>query len=135
MSASSQMTNQQKQDFPVDAILGPAESLRGGKNLQDQIADAPVAAFHVPTIQWDGYATSIAQQLAFGALSNARVEAMLAVQNGLFRQVLDVLGSMQNGVQLDIDYDRLEAAVDKAVADAMPTDFPEYELTRKDGAK
>lgn len=135
MSASSQMTNQQKQDFPVDAILGPAESLRGGKNLQDQIADAPVDAFHVPTIQWDGYATSMAQQAAFGALSNARVEAMLAIQNGLFRQVLDVLGSMQNGVQIDIDYDRLEAAVDKAVADAMPTNFPEYELTRKDGAK
>lgn len=141
MGISESMNNQQKQDFVPDAIVSGGESMRNGESLEVQIAFAPERALAAPLITgWpDGnggtYSTSVLQQLAYGAQSNARVEALLAVQNGLFRQVLDALGSMQNGVQIDIDYARLEAAVDKAVADAMPTEFPEYELTKKEAAK
>lgn len=124
MTISSTMTNQQKQDFPVDAILGPAESLRGGKNLQDQIADAPLDAFHVPTIQWEGYATSMAQQLAYNAQGIGRIETRQAAQQELLQQIVNALSS---GVDLQIDYDRIDASI-KA---AMP-ELPEYELTQKE---
>ena len=107
-----------------DAIFNGGSSMRGGKNLQDQIADAPVNAFHVPTIQWEGYATSMAQQAAFGAQADARQEAMLAAQLELLQQIVNAL---TKGVDLQIDYDRIDASI-KAAMPAMP----EYELTQKE---
>jgi len=107
-----------------DAIFNGGSSMRGGKNLQDQIADAPLDAFHVPTIQWEGYATSVAQQLAYNAQGIGRIETRQAAQQELLQQIVNALSS---GVDLQIDYDRIDASI-KA---AMP-ELPEYELTQKE---
>lgn len=138
MGISEKLTNQQKLDFIPDALISGGASMKGGKSIQDQIAQAPVDAFHAPTIQWPGYKTSMAQQAAFHAQALARIEATQAVQNGLFRQILDVLQTLTPGgagVTFEVDYARLEAAVDKAVAQSLPDSFPEYEITKKETAK
>lgn len=82
MPLAKDMTNQQKQDFPVDAILNGGTSMKGGMSLQDQIANAPLAAFHIPTIKWAGYSTSMAQQAVYTAEALARLESTAgAIQN------------------------------------------------------
>lgn len=118
-SVSSTMTNQQKQDFPVDAVMGPAKSLRGGKNLQDQIAEAPVNALRTPVIHgWKDakgkeYSTSVAQQLAFNAQALAALSAQLTAQGALLQQIVT---AVSKGVAVEIDYKRIEALMPKLPA-------------------
>ena len=113
-----------------DALFNGGNSMKGGKSLQDQIADAPTAALRAPLITgWKNsagkeYSTSALQQLAYNAQGIARIEARQAVQQELLQQIVN---SLSKGIELQIDYARIDASI-KA---AMP-EMPEYELTPKE---
>lgn len=130
MPLAKDMTNQQKQDFPVDAVLNGGPSMNRGESLQTQIEKAPTRALTAPLITgWRNaagkeYSTSIAQQLAYNAQGIARIEARQAVQQELLQQVVN---SLSKGVALQIDYARIEAAIKASMPEA-----PEYELTKKE---
>ena len=123
-------TNVQKLQAVFDAIFNGGGSMKRGESLQAQIEQAPVRAFHTPTITgWKNaagktYSTSMAQQLAYNAQALARIETRQAAQDALLKQMADALTS---GVDLQIDYARIDASI-KA---AMP-EFPAYELTPKE---
>lgn len=106
--------------FLKDAVLNGGKSMSRGESLQRQIEQAPLRAFHIPTITgWKdaagkSYATSMAQQLAFNAQGIADMRAELGAIKELLQQIAT---SANNGVAVNIDYDRIKSM--------MPT----YELT------
>lgn len=128
------MSNQKKFDdhvaFTRDMILKGGKSMSRGESLQTQIARAPERALHAPLITgWANaagktYSTSVAQQVAYNAKGIASNAAELAAIKELLQQVVN---SLSKGVDLQIDYDRIDASI-KA---AMP-EMPEYELTKKE---
>lgn len=111
---SQKMTNQEKQDFPVDAILVGGDSMDGGNSLQFQIKQSPVDALWNPQIKWPNYRTSAYGQLAFNAQALARIEANQAADRAILQQILS---AVTTGAPVVIDYARIE----QAIADNMPT--------------
>lgn len=114
---SKKMNNQEKQDFPVDAILVGGDSMDGGKSLQRQIREAPEAVLWLPLINWGKYKTSVLDQLAFNAKGIAQANAELVAVRSLLQQVVTQLAA---GVALDIDYDRIA----QDIKDNMPVYVP-----------
>lgn len=130
MPLAKDMTNQAKQDFPVDAILNGGESMRNKESLQTQIALAPERALAAKLIKgWPNgkggtYDTSMLDHMVYLTQYCTRIEGALAAQGELLKQIA---GALTNGVDLQIDYARIDASI-KA---AMP-EIPEYELTKKE---
>lgn len=121
---SQKMTNQEKQDFPVDAILVGGESMDGGNSLQFQIKQSPVDALWSPQINWGNYRTSAFGQLAFNAKGIAQNHAELVAIKGLLQQLIEQTSS---GVPVVIDYDRIA----QDIKDNMPT-FEIVPITKED---
>ncbi|WP_420179696.1 hypothetical protein [Paenarthrobacter sp. TA1.8] len=121
---SQKMNNQQKQDFPVDAILVGGPSMDGGNSLQFQIKQAPVDALWNPQIDWGEYQTSAYQQLAYNAQGIAQANASLAAQHSLLRAqnslLQQLVAQLSQGVPVVIDYDRIAADI--------KANMPEFEL-------
>lgn len=118
---SKSLTNQQKLDFLPDAIVTGGDTMKDGKSLQTQIAEAPEAALWKELIDWGKYKTSALGQLAFNAKEIARANAALAAQQSLLTQILTHL---TNGVPVVIDYDR--------IAEDIKANMPEFELPEFD---
>lgn len=118
---SKSLTNQQKLDFLPDAIVTGGDTMKDGKSLQTQIAEAPEAALWKELINWGKYKTSVLGQLAFLAQDLYRANAALAAQQSLLTQILTHL---TNGVPVVIDYDR--------IAEDIKANMPEFELPEFD---
>ncbi|MFJ4286393.1 hypothetical protein ACIPY0_12175 [Paenarthrobacter nicotinovorans] len=121
---SQKLTNQQKLDFLIDAILIGGDSMDGTNSLQFQIKQSPIDALWNAQIDWGEYQTSAYQQLAYNAQALARANAALAnqqaqlnAQNSLLQQLVSQLGQ---GVPVVIDYDRIAADI--------KANMPEFEL-------
>lgn len=106
------------------------KSMRNGESIQTQIAFAPERALKAKIIKgWpDGkggtYSTSIADHMVYLTQYCTRIEGALAAQGELLKQIA---GALNNGVDLQIDY----AKIDASIKAAMP-EMPEYELTKKE---
>ncbi|YCK83505.1 hypothetical protein M1D89_09880 [Arthrobacter sp. D3-18] len=121
---SKGMSNQDKLDFLIDAILVGGASMDGTNSLQFQIKQAPVDALWNAQIDWGEYQTSAYQQLAYNAQSIAQANAALAMQqsqlkaqNSLLQQLV---AQLSQGVPVVIDYDRIAADI--------KANMPEFEL-------
>ncbi|MBT2587958.1 hypothetical protein [Arthrobacter sp. ISL-95] len=119
---SKSLTNQQKLDFLPDAIVTGGDTMKDGKSLQTQIAEAPEAALWLPLIDWGDYKTSVLQQLAYNARAAAQGNSELVAIRSLLTQVLS---QVTNGVPVDIDYDR--------IAEDIKANMPEFEIIKKEG--
>jgi hypothetical protein len=121
---SKSMTNQEKQDFPVDAILVGGDSMDGGKSLQQQIRDAPESVLWKPLIDWGKYKTSVLGQLAYNAQAHARQEALLVALMAAVAQL---------GKGEAIDYDRINQMIEDNLQEFTVPEFtiPEFEIIVK----
>lgn len=115
---SQAMSNQEKQDFPVDAILVGGESMDGGNSLQFQIKHAPLDALWSRQMDWGTYKTSVFGQMVYDAQALARIEARQIAQQSLLEQAVNALSQ---GVPLVVDYDEIE----KRIAANMPVYVPQ----------
>lgn len=116
-----------------DGIYNTGSSLRGGKNLQEQIAESPVNALKAKIIPgWKDskgkeYSTSIADHMVYMANADARQEAELAAIKALLQQVVTMA---TKGVDVQIDYAKIDASIKAAIPE-----MPEYELVKKEETK
>lgn len=121
---SKTMSNQDKLDFIIDAILVGGASMDGTNSLQFQIKQAPVDALWNPQIDWGEYQTSAYQQLAYNAQGIAQTNASLAAQHSLLRAqnslLQQLVAQLSQGVPVVIDYDRIAADI--------KANMPEFEL-------
>lgn len=121
---SKGMSNQDKLNFIIDAILVGGASMDGTNSLQFQIKQAPVDALWNPQIDWGEYQTSAYQQLAYNAQGIAQANASLAAQHSLLRAqnslLQQLVAQLSEGVPVVIDYDRIAADI--------KANMPEFEL-------
>lgn len=111
------------------SFIPGGESMFNGETIQTQIALAGERTLHKPLITgWvdgdgNGYSTSVIEQLRFNAQGIGRIETRQAAQMELLQQIV---GALTTGVDLQIDYGRIEEAIKAAAPKA-----PEYELNIK----
>lgn len=116
---SKGMSNQDKLDFLIDAILVGGASMDGTNSLQFQIKQAPVDALWNAQIDWGKYKTSALQQLAYNAQALSRIEANLLALRAVITEI--------NGGE-PVDYDRF----DQIIKDNMQEfTVPEFEIIVK----
>jgi hypothetical protein len=116
MPRAKDLSNQANLYFQTDAIINGGESMRGGKSLEVQIAEAPEAVLWKPIMDWGKYKTSVVDQLVFTAVALDRIEA----RQGAQQAVLEQIAKAATGVALVIDYDEIE----KRIAANMPVYVP-----------
>lgn len=115
---SKSMSNQDKLDFLIDAILSGGTSMEGGNSLQFQIKHAPIDALKMLMMDWGGkYKTSVIDQLVFTAKAIDRIEARQVAQTAILEQI----AKSATGVALVIDYDEIE----RRIAANMPVYVPQ----------
>lgn len=136
-------TNQTKFDGIFDSIFVGGGSMRGGKSLQGQLADAEAAAakaLAAPLIVgWPGpnnttYSTSVLQQLvyitqageAIKSQNSAQSVEIAALKTELVAVKALLAGSGPIVVEADIDYDVLATKI----AEKMPS----YKLVPEEGS-
>jgi 2-hydroxychromene-2-carboxylate isomerase len=118
MPKAKDLSNQANLHFQTDAIINGGESMRGGKSLELQIAEAPERALWAKIMDWGKYKTSVVDQLVFTAEALDRIEARQHAQQSVLDQIA---AAASNGVPVVIDYDEIE----KRIAANMPTYVPQ----------
>jgi len=112
------MSNQRRLEFIPEAIVEGGPSMRGGKSLEVQIAEAPETVLWAKIMDWGTYKTSVIDQLVFTAEALDRIEARQTAQQSVLDQLVTALNK---GVPFVIDYDEIE----KRIAANMPTYVPQ----------
>lgn len=112
------MSNERYLRFTPEAIVEGGPTMRGGKSLETQIAEAPVDALKALVMDWGSYKTSVIDQLVFTAEGMDRIEARQVAQQSVLEQIVTALNK---GVPFVIDYDEIE----KRIVANMPTYVPQ----------
>lgn len=112
------MSNQRRLEFIPEAIVEGGPTMRGGKSLEVQIAEAPETVLWKPIMDWGTYKTSVVDQLVFTAEALDRIEARQVAQQSVLDQIA---AANSNGVPVVIDYDEIE----KRIAANMPVYVPQ----------
>lgn len=126
-------TNPQMLKGLFDGFFSGGESTINKWSFQTMMREFPKEALQAKIIKgWpDGkggtYSTSIADHMVYLTQYGQRIEAALAAQGELLKQMSAALST---GVDLQIDYDRIDASIKAAMPQA-----PEYELNIKGEAK
>ena len=112
------MSNQRRLEFIPEAIVEGGPTMRGGKSLETQIAEAPETVLWAKIMNWGTYKTSVIDQLVFTAEALDRIEARQVAQQSVLDQLVT---SLNQGVPFVIDYDEIE----KRIAANMPVYVPQ----------
>lgn len=112
------MSNERYLRFTPEAIVEGGPSMRGGKSLEVQIAEAPETVLWAKIMDWGTYKTSVIDQLVFTAEALDRIEARQTAQQSVLDQLVTALNK---GVPFVIDYDEIE----KRIVANMPTYVPQ----------
>ncbi|MFW0772540.1 hypothetical protein ACLRGI_05175 [Paenarthrobacter nitroguajacolicus] len=118
------MTNERYLRFGPEALVEGGPTMKDGLSIEQQIEKAPVDALWNKQMQWNGYRTSVYDQLAFNAKGIAQGNAELAALRSLVTQLI---GLVTQGVPVVIDYDRIA----QDIRDSMPS-FEITPITKED---